>query len=157
MKSRELFEHQPKAKKISWTSDPELGWFMESNPVRIFFGTTERKLASIFENGIYADQSGYIRCALEPHTAYFHSMPLTEKYNTNDKRVVLVIDIPASYSKKHPFYMESQEATDKDLYESWGKSDVEFYALMAEWLTHTLGERDPLGAKVRILVWASSI
>lgn len=128
MKKSELFEQNIKSKKIDWISDPEIGWFMESNTIRLYYGASEKDINSILENGIYADDNGYVRCSLEPYTAYYHAMPLTESYK-EDKRVVFVMDIPASYTSKNPLFIESETITNKKLYESWGKSDVEFYAL----------------------------
>ena len=128
MRKSELIEQAIKSKKIDWISDPEIGWFLESDPIRLYYGAKENEIASILENGIYADENGYVCCSLDPYTANYHAMPLTESYN-EDKRVVFVIDIPASYTAKNPFFVESERITDKKLYEKWGKSDVEFYAL----------------------------
>ena len=102
---------------------------MDFDPLRIYYGTSENEVANILENGIYADESGYVKCALEPYTAHYHAMPLLETYD-KDNRVVFVIDIPTNHSTNNPLYIESGPSTDKDLYESWGKSDVEFYALV---------------------------
>lgn len=129
MKSSELFEQQVKSKKMDWVNDPDIGCFLANNPVKLYYGTSENRVKSVFENGIHADDTGYICCALEPYTANSQAMPLTESYDS-DKRVVFVIEIPVSYSKTHPFYCESEKVLDKKLYESWGKSDVEFYALV---------------------------
>jgi hypothetical protein len=125
MKSSEFFEQQLKFKKMAWVSDPSIGWFMNADPVRLYYGAPTSQLKSIFENGIYANDAGYVVCALDPYTANYH-VPLTEN---EDRRAIVVIDIPSSYTKNRPFYIESKKITDKDLYESWGKSDVEFYAL----------------------------
>ena len=128
MKSFDLFETLIYTKKIDWESDPFIGWFMESNPFRVYYGAHIDEAANILENGIFADDGGYIKCALEPYTAYYQAMPLTESYD-NDKRVVFVIEIPAEYSTKNPVYTEDIRVTDKELYENWGKSDAEYYAL----------------------------
>ena len=129
MKISDLVTEQVKTKKIDWAEDPTIGWFMDHDPLRVYYGASESDVANILENGIYADESGYVKCALEPYTAHLHAMPLLETYD-KDNRVVFVIDIPTNQSTSNPLYVEKGSATDKDLYESWGKSDVEFYALV---------------------------
>ena len=129
MKISQLVTEHVKAKKLDWIEDPVIGWFMESDPVRVYYGANESDVADILENGIYADENGYVKCALEPYTAHHHAMPLTETYD-KDNRVVFVIDIPTNHTTHNPLYIKDQAATNKDLYESWGKSDVEFYALV---------------------------
>ena len=128
MKSTDLFVSRPTTKKIEWESDPSIGWFMESNPFRVYYGAPKDEVANILENGIFADDDGYVKCALEPYTAHYQAMPLTESCE-NDKRVVFIVDIPTNYSIKNPVYTEDARVTDKELYENWGKSDAEYYAL----------------------------
>lgn len=129
MKTFDLVSEQTTTKKIEWTDDPLTGWFLESNPCRLYIGVQEDNISNILENGIFADDDGYIKCALEPYTAHFHAMPLTESV-TDDKRAIVVVDLPQSFTVNNPIYTESEKVTNKDLYEAWGKSDAEYYALV---------------------------
>lgn len=129
MKPSELFDQHVKSKKMEWVNDPDIGCFVTSDLVKLYYGASANQIKFVFENGIHADDTGYICCALEPYTANSHAMPLTESYE-EDSRVVFVVEMPASYSKTHPIYCESEKISDKELYESWGKSDAEFYALV---------------------------
>lgn len=126
MKIGDIVKEHIAVKKLDWVQDPDIGWFLESNPCRVYYGAHQDDVADIMENGIFADDDGYVKCAIEPHTAHFHATPLTESVE-NDKRVVFVIDIPQEFSKANPLYTEFDK--EKNLYESWGKSDAEFYAL----------------------------
>lgn len=129
MKTFDLISEHTTTKKIDWIDDPSVGWFLESNPCRLYVGVHEDDILDILENGIFADDDGYIKCALEPYTAYFHAMPLTESV-TDDKRAIVVVDLPQSFTVNNPIYTESDRVMNKDLYEHWGKSDVEYYALV---------------------------
>jgi len=126
MKITELIKERVDVNKIDWVDDPSIGWILESSPCRIYYGAQHDDLVSIMENGIYASDDGYVKCSMEPRTAHFQATPLTESID-NDNRVVLVIDIPESFSAANPLYTDFDR--EKDLYESWGKSDSEFYAL----------------------------
>ena len=129
MKTFDLVSEQTTSKKLEWTDDPSIGWFLESNPCRLYIGANEDNISDILENGIFADDDGYIKCALEPHTAHFNAMPLTESVS-DDKRVIVVVDLPQGFTTKNPIYTENNKVTNKELYEGWGKSDVEYYALV---------------------------
>ena len=126
MKINDIIKERVEVKKIDWNSDPDIGWFLETDPCRIYYGTDINDVETILEKGIFADDDGYVKCAMEPHTAHYHATPLTESVDDN-VRVIFVVDIPQDFSTANPLYTEFDK--EKDLYENWGKSDVEFYAL----------------------------
>ena len=41
-----------------------------------------------------------------------------------------VVDLPQGFTTKNPIFTENDKVTNKELYEGWGKSDVEYYALV---------------------------
>ena len=125
-------------KVLGWTTNPSIGWVADSNMMRFYYGTEEKKVRQILRDGIYAGDDGYVLAAAEPNTALMHAtmrMPLKENRMFADvkQNVVMVIDIPRSYlAKKHLVVENDNENrfTNKKLYEGWGKSDVEYYALI---------------------------
>ena len=57
MKSSDLFETRVSTKRLDWDSNPSIGWFIESNPFRVYYGAHIDDAANILENGIYAEAS----------------------------------------------------------------------------------------------------
>lgn len=131
MKFSELLENSVVDKKLKWETDPTIGWFMESNPITLYYGTQQNNISAILEQGILADNSGYVTCAIEPYTAFSQGLLLTESIATQ-KRVVFVIEMPLEFSKKNPIVVEDgyEKLENSKLYEEWGKSDAEYYALI---------------------------
>lgn len=116
-------------KKLEWNADPKLGWFMESDPLTLYYGAQKKEVEAILENGIFADDSGFVTCAFEPYTAYSQGAVLTESIDQQE-RVVFIIEMPLAYNEKHPVFVEDDKIVNKELYEEWGKSDSEYYALV---------------------------
>ncbi len=131
MKFSELLNNSVMDKKMKWEDDPKIGWFMESDPITLYYGTQQNNIDAILEQGILADSSGYVTCAIEPYTAFSQGSLLTESIS-KQKRVVFVIEMPLEFSKNNPIVVENgyEKLENGELYEEWGKSDVEYYALI---------------------------
>jgi len=134
MKINQLIEQEVIVRKLDWSGRPTIGWLAESKSVRLYYGTLLKTVKRIFKEGIYAGDDGYILCAAEPNTASLHSIirilgeSTEHKFSiSKNKRAVFVIDVPRKYIEETA---SENRFFNKELYESWGKSDVEYYALI---------------------------
>lgn len=134
MKINQLVEQEMNVRKLNWDGRPKIGCLVESKLVRLYYGASLKTVKRIFKEGIYAKDDGYVLCAAEPNTALLHSIIRILGESTNpsfiisrNEKVVFVIDVPRKYIKEA---ISEEKFFDKELYESWGKSDVEYYALV---------------------------
>lgn len=140
-----LFELQQN-KRIEWYR-PEIGWWLDNDPVRFYHGTHERNLQNILESGIQASETGYVSLALEPYTAHgyaamsgaggeldFRKAGANVVNTPHDKRVVIIVDLPQAYflPKMAPargaIEKTRDRLKDKTKYENWQSSDIEYYS-----------------------------
>ena len=134
MKITQLLNPNIEEKKIKWNGAPKIGWLRESDTIRLYYGSDKSKAKKIFKEGIFVGSDGYILCAIEPNTAYLHSTmrnlqeTISFSSSTNSDRCVYVIDLPRKYLKS--IKEADDKIASKKLYETWGKSDVEYYALI---------------------------
>lgn len=125
-------------KVLGWAENPSIGWIADSNLMRFYYGTHQSKIKKVLRDGIYAADDGYVLLAAEPYTAITHAhmrSPLKESriFPNKDELVVFVVDVPKQYLLKKHLVVENDKQsrfTNKKLYEKWGKSDVEYYALI---------------------------
>lgn len=134
MKINQLIEQEVKNRKLKWNNRPDIGWLIESDTIRLYYGTDIRNTKKIFKEGIYANTDGYVLCAAEPNTAQLHSVIriLSESKQTdhsisNNQKAIFIVDVPKKYTNQ---INSEARLYDKELYESWGKSDIEYYALV---------------------------
>lgn len=139
MKIESIFEDTTKRKRLSWDGNPSIGWLLNNNKINLYHGITLEKLDSVFKEGIYADDSGFVLCSAEPNTALYQAQMnavLREdriKTLPSKDRAVCVITLPSLFLYNKQLVVEndlSNRFTDNKLYESWGKSDAEYYALI---------------------------
>lgn len=122
-------------KKLDWVRNPKIGFVAESTRTRLYYGCDTSKLKKIFREGIYGSDDGYIMCSAEPYTALSHAtmrQALTESLDDNS-RAVVVVDVPLSFFNDREIVVENdrhRRFTNTKLYEEWGKSDCEYYALI---------------------------
>lgn len=152
MKIRDLFEAKLPG---AWNRNPQIGWWMDNDPIRLYHGTHERNLDSIIKNGISAPSSGptagWVSLAIEPNTAHgyasmsgmggeseFRVANGNAKHTPENERIVLVLEIPKDYLISHmaPARGNVDEyrdrLTNKTKYLEWkaaGKTDKEYYAI----------------------------
>ncbi len=137
MKFDQMMNEAVNSRTLGWINNPSLGWIAGSELMRFYYGTNTTKVKQILRDGIYAGDDGYVLLATEPYSALEHSQmrsPLIEgmMFDDNDG-IVFVVEFPRNYlSKKHLLVENDREErfTNKELYENWGKSDVEYYALI---------------------------
>lgn len=107
---------------IPWIRNPQIGWWLENDPVTFYHGTHQDNLEGILKGGIYAPRSGptagWVSLALEPNTAFgyasmkggeskfradaaqgFRGAGTTAQHVPANERIVFVLRIPHSYFK----------------------------------------------------------
>lgn len=137
MKIESILEETVKNKIIPWNNNPTIGWIENGDNFTLYYGTNKSTIKSILNEGIYASDDGYILCSLEPNTALINSRMrnlLCESghpFSIVNTPVVFAIVIPTSVSNNMVILEDPKERMKKEIYESWGKSDVEYYALIA--------------------------
>ncbi len=126
-----------KNKQIDWRHNPKIGWIEQSDTVSLYYGTTESNLRKILREGIYAGPHGYVLCSVEPHTALVHArmrallFESDTPFSIEETPVVFAVGFPSSFYSKMKIIEDPKQRMEKNIYESWGKSDVEYYALIS--------------------------
>ena len=137
MKIRSILEETIKNKSIPWNNNPTIGWINSGNNITLYYGTDESKVRSILNEGIYASDDGFVLCSLEPNTALINSRMRNllcesdQLFSVVKTPVVFAIGFPKSLASKITLLEDPKERMNKKLYESWGKSDAEYYALIS--------------------------
>lgn len=135
-----------KSKLIPWNGFPEIGWWLDNDPVTFYHGTHEKNLEVIFSSGLKAPKTGptagMISLALEPNTAWgyssmtggeasFRAAGAQAVHVPNEERVVFVLKIPQKYFLSIMAPARGQVAaqkdllTDRSLYENWVKDHTD--------------------------------
>ncbi len=137
MKFDKIIDEAVKNKGFGWINNPSIGWISDADPMRFYYGTTASNIKKILLDGIYAGDDGYVLMAAEPHSALAHASmrsPFIEgSMFDEEQNVIFIVEFPRSYlAKSHLLVENDRQArfTNKELYEDWGKSDVEYYALI---------------------------
>lgn len=135
MRIESIVKETVKNKQIDWLHNPKIGWIEESDTVVLYYGTTQSNLQKILREGIYAGPHGYVLCAVEPYTALVHARMRSlicesnTPFSVNETPVVFAVGFSMS-NQKTRIIEDPKRRMRKELYESWGKSDVEYYALI---------------------------
>lgn len=135
-------------KKLPWTADPKIGWWRDADPLRLYHGTSLDHLDSFGKEGLNRPdpKTGMYSLAFEPYTARafavmggearFLASKAKSKVVPEDKRVVIVFDIPQSWILKHedPGLHGNDETRLKRLrneteYKKWDENDQQYYQL----------------------------
>jgi hypothetical protein len=141
--------------RIAWSKSPNIGWWLDNDPVTFYHGTHERNIHGIYGSELRAPTSGptagYVSLALDPYTAFgYASMSGSggesefrgagKKATTTppNERAVLVLRIPKAYFLKKMVHQRGNvdeyrnRLTSKEEYlkaKKHGKSDHEYYML----------------------------
>lgn len=108
-------------RKLRWENNPELGFWMDNDPVRFYCGTpfSPDLIGTI---GLLSPL--WVTLCLDPYSALRR---IEDGY-------VLVLEIPAKWMMDHMDQRLGNNKKDvqdrllgKDLYLKWGKSDFEYY------------------------------
>jgi len=136
MKITSIIQEDIKKNKILWNNKPKIGWIYESNFIKLYYGATKNQIKRIFEEGIIADSSGFVKCSLEPNTAIPHAKIryLYEgiKNPFLEQVIVFRIKYPIKEFKQNGIIDNDlkNHLKDKKIYEHWAKSDVEYYSFI---------------------------
>lgn len=142
---------------LSWNKNPNIGWWLDNNFIRLYHGTHIDNLDNIEKEGLRSSPVGHtvgwISLALTPSTAYGYAnmskmggevawgiknRDKTGKHATRgtprSERAILVIDIPREFILKHMKRTGStnyltDRLNNEELYKNWNKSDIEYYDL----------------------------
>lgn len=135
MKIKSILEETVKNKIFEWNSNPSIGWIENNDNFTLYYGTHMAKAKIILNEGIHASDDGYVLCSLEPNTALIHSRMRNllceseQPFSIVGTPIVFAIDFPSSFYDKMTVLEDPEKRMNKKIYESWGKSDAEYYAL----------------------------
>lgn len=136
--------------QISWNGNPQIGWWLDSDPVTFYHGTNIKNLEFISQNGIVAptegSTAGWVSLALDPNTAFgyasmsggestFRAAGAKAVHVPKEDRIVFVIQLPQSYfldkmaAARGHMDEQRDKLTNKEKYENWNGSDQQYYAL----------------------------
>lgn len=134
--------------RLPWDSNPKIGWWESGRSLRLYHGTNLDHLDSIAATGLdrLDARTGMISFALEPFTARaFAVMGGEARFLAagskalvvpENKRVVLVFDVPRGFIQNHrdpdlrgndPEH--KQRLTNRELYDEWNSTDQQYYQL----------------------------
>lgn len=138
MKIDNLINEAYNDKKMDWNGNPSLGWHSRNAFNTFYYGTSLSNVKTCLRDGIHSKiKNGDVILSVEPNTAFAQaglSLQINEtKINTSwNDRAVIQLSIPNKYLKGHRLIIENgkDRLTNRELYENWGKSDVEYYALI---------------------------
>lgn len=137
MKINSIVDEMVKNKRMDWINNPTIGWVEDSNTMVLYYGTTQSNLQKILREGIYAGRDGYVLCSLEPNTALIHARMRSlvcesnSPFSIKETPVIFSVVFPSSFYNKMTVIKDPKRRMKKKVYESWGKSDVEYYALIS--------------------------
>ena len=136
MKIQNIINESARTKKLQWKRNPKLGWVNEGLECSLYYGTTQNNITRILKEGIYAGEDGYVLCSFEPNTALVHStmrsliIESSTPFSIVNTPVIVEIGFSNAYYDRIEILKDPHHRMDKKIYESWGKSDVEYYALI---------------------------
>ncbi len=138
MKFDHIIDETANSRVVGWIDNPNIGWISDADPMRFYYGAPATKVKQILRDGIFASDDGYVLLSAEPHSSLAYAKmrtPLTEDimFSDEEQSVVFIVEFPRNYLAKRHLLVENDKQsrfTNKELYEEWGKSDVEYYALI---------------------------
>lgn len=132
-------------KRILWNSYPTIGFWIENDPVRFYYGVDLTSIDNIAKRGIVAPDHGWIELSIDPITAI---EPTFE--------ACLVVDLPTRWMMErmdqrlrgNPEYLKSR-LLNKDLYTKWTRLDIEYYASLQIHIANVVPSRYIIGFMVK--------
>jgi hypothetical protein len=119
-------------KIIAWQNNPDIGWWLDNEPLKLYFGCSNTDVPNIDRGGIRSLSTGpnafAISVSLDPGTAY-------SKINSNvmqKDRAVLHVRVPlrwfmSAFDSDLSGVRDKQRLLDKDMYEKFTRSDLDYY------------------------------
>ena len=136
MKAKDII----KVKQLPWNGQPNIGWWLDHDPVTFYHGTHVKNLDLILDKGLKAPSegstAGMISLAIEPNTAWgyasmtggetnFRAAGADAVHVPKEDRVVFVFQIPQKFflsimAPARSLVGEMKDRlTDKQQYERW--------------------------------------
>lgn len=135
--------------KLTWPKTLNIGWWQEQNKLTMYHGTNKANFQLIAENGLTKKDpnTGMISLAFEPNTAQgyasmyggeaqFRAVGAKAVHVPLSDRIVFAFEIPMDWLKSRMDPKlggntppEKAKLLNKELYEKFDKSDIEYYAL----------------------------
>lgn len=142
-----------------WNGNPEIGWWLDKDPVTFYHGTHFRNLEWVTQHGLVAPNegstAGWVSLAIEPNTAFGYASMSGAGGETNfraaghkpvhtppEDRIVFVLRIPQNefLPIMAPMRGNVKEYVDKltnrDRYDEFKGTDAEYYLLTEIRLPH---------------------
>lgn len=138
-------------KLFPWNRNPNIGWWLDQEPIRLYHGTNIKNLPVIDRQGIKAPTSGstagWVSLAIEPYTSFgyasmsgaggetnFRAAKAKPVYVPAEDRAILIIELPLRWMLQHMnkemrgnIERTKNKLIDKDQYEKWSRFDHEYY------------------------------
>lgn len=136
-------------KLMPFNSNPDIGWWQDHESLRMYHGTNQANLKSIFKNGVSKKdpETGLISLAFEPNTARgyasmyggeatFRQAGDKAEHVPMNERVVIVMNIPMHWINHHMDPTLSgnigeakERLLNKKLYDEFDGPDYDYYKL----------------------------
>lgn len=112
-------------KRLLWVRNPDIKFWIDNDPVRLYYGIDQLELLWIETNGIRNWKTRWVPLSLEPNTAL----------KITDNALVVVIDLPTKWMMEHMDQRlggnreaDKRRLLDRKLYSKWKRPDFEYYA-----------------------------
>lgn len=138
-------------KKVSWSGNSKIGWWLDNDPITFYHGTHVRNLEFIEKHGIIAPTQGstanWVSLALEPNTAFgYASMSGAggeRNFGTGNnvvstpakERIVFIIELKKDFvlsnmaSERGAMQSTKGKLTNESMYKLFKGTDSQYYAL----------------------------
>lgn len=126
-------------KRLPWIRNPDIKFWIDNDPVRLYYGIDQLELEWIETNGIRNWKSRWVSLSLEPNTALLKN---------TDNALVMVIDLPTKWMMEHMDQRlggnregDKRRLLDRELYNKWIRPDFEYYAGLQIYIANFVPER----------------
>ena len=136
------------SQKLPWNSNPTIGWWQSAKKLRMYHGTNLDNVESFAATGLNRPdpRTGLYSLAFEPFTArafavmggeaHFLASKSKALVVPENKRAVIVFDIPLTWINKHADDFlggndeeHKERLQNKEIYDAWKNSDQQYYQL----------------------------
>lgn len=134
------------AGEVQWNNDPQIGWWLDQDPVTFYHGTHIDNLENVLQNGLIGSEyaEGWVSLAVDPFTAAgyasmsggeqsFRGAGAKSKHVPLEERVVFIIQIPQSdflpkiAPQRGNVARERGRLSNREWYDEFNGRDVEYY------------------------------
>src|SRR5882757_6966250 len=115
-------------RRSKWSNDPKIGFWIDNDPIRLYYPTSILFIDEIDKNGITAPSDGWVSLYLDPYSA------LKSLNMPGPGQVIVVCDITTKWMMDHmDQLLKGNSETDKnrllskETYLKWSRKDYEYY------------------------------